>query len=68
MNRLKQYLRLSEIKPKYHKLEIPFYRPTKKRFNVNISEIELYRKNNVLYQIVGGSNSHHLIVYYLDHF
>jgi hypothetical protein len=45
MEYLLQYLQLIEVKPTYHKLQIPSLRPSKLRFDFNIKEIELWNSS-----------------------
>jgi hypothetical protein len=43
MDYIEQYRQLIDIKPDYHKLEIPYFRASKKRFVFNTKELELWR-------------------------
>jgi hypothetical protein len=42
MDQIKQYQYLSGIKPSYHKLDIPYHEPSKKRIEFNLKELKLY--------------------------
>jgi hypothetical protein len=43
MNYIHQYQELLEIKPDYYKLDMPFVKPSQKRFIFNVKELEFYR-------------------------
>ena len=42
MDKIRQYQKLSDIKPSYHKLNIPYHKPSIKRIEFNLKELELY--------------------------
>jgi hypothetical protein len=42
MDKIKQYLQITNIKPEYHILEQPYYKVTKKKLILNGKELELY--------------------------
>lgn len=59
MDYIKQYQKLIDIKPDYYKLEIPFFRSSKKRFIFNIEEMEIWKKSQ---EVKGGGNKILIIV------
>jgi len=42
MEQIIQYQRLSEVKPRYYKVEIPYHKPSIKRIRFNLKETQLY--------------------------
>lgn len=42
MQQIKQYHRLNDLKPDYHRLRIPYFVPSKPRIALNLKELELY--------------------------
>jgi hypothetical protein len=42
MERIKQYYKLTNIKPKYYELMIPYYKTSKAKIQSNLNELELY--------------------------
>lgn len=42
MEKIKQYYKITNIKPEYHVLYTPFYKPSKKRILLNGKELELH--------------------------
>lgn len=45
MDKIKQYYKMTNIKPEYHVLEAPYYTPSKKRIIFNGKELELHYSN-----------------------
>lgn len=42
MDQILQYQRLSEVKPRYYKVSMPYHKPTMKRIKFNLKETEMY--------------------------
>lgn len=42
MEKILQYYKIADIKPEYHTLYMPFYKPSKKRILFNGKELELH--------------------------
>jgi hypothetical protein len=42
METIREYQRLSEIKPAYHRLHIPYHKPSARRIVFNLKQVELY--------------------------
>lgn len=42
MDQILQYQRISEVKPRYYKVSIPYYKSTMKRIKFNLKETEMY--------------------------
>ena len=45
MDKIKQYHKITNIKPEYHILIAPFYNPSRKRIIFNGKELELHYSN-----------------------
>ena len=42
MDKIRQYYKINDIKPKYHELLMPFYKTNPAKIDINLREIELY--------------------------
>jgi len=55
MNYIQQYHRLIDVKPDYHRLNVPFLKPSQKRFEANLEEIKVWRTNEFSQKKDGGA-------------
>jgi len=42
MDKIQQYYKITNVKPEYHVLYIPYHKPSKKRIVLNGNELELH--------------------------
>ena len=75
MDQIRQYQQISEVKPRFYKLEIPYHKPTLKRIQFNLKETQLYydrdnsvyRKNNTSGNVkTGGADKKDCLIYVVD--
>lgn len=47
MDKIRQYQQISEVKPEYYRLSMPYTKPTIKRIRFNLKETQMYYDNGV---------------------
>lgn len=74
MEKINQYYKITNVKPEYHRLDPPYYKPSKKRIMFNGKELELHYLNefktyisdetiqDFKKSITGGSDSKKILV------
>lgn len=73
MDTIREYQKLSDIKPAYHKVHIPYHKPSARRIVFNLKQIELYysraddayvKEKNIT--TLGGDDTHTIYIVDLD--
>lgn len=59
MEKIRQYYKISDIKPKYHELVMPYYKTSPSRIDINLDELELYYNKHLdmfkKFSVTGGA-------------
>ena len=72
MEKIIQYHKINEIRPKYHELVIPFYKTSPFKIDINLNELDLYYNKQLdMYETtptkrVGGDENNEMLVIHFD--